>query len=113
MIATRPLIASTTLLLAAVGAAAVPLSAGAAADTCQGKVATIVQSTGTVNGTDGDDVIVAGSGDSVCPVTTVLRGRRERHRVRRWWRSRCVRRRQRGGLHRAASATTTEKGCRR
>ena len=74
MIATRQLIASSTLLLAAVGVTAVPVSAGAAVDTCQGKVATIVQSTGTVNGTDGDDVIVAGSGDPFAPVTTVLAG---------------------------------------
>jgi Ca2+-binding RTX toxin-like protein len=74
MIATRQLIASSTLLLAALGVTAVPLSADAAVDTCQGKVATIVQSTGTVNGTDGDDVIVAGSGDPFDPVTTVLAG---------------------------------------
>jgi hypothetical protein len=74
MIATRQLIASSTLLLAALGVTAVPLSADAAIDTCQGKVATIVQSTGTVNGTDGDDVIVAGSGDPSDPVTTVLAG---------------------------------------
>ena len=58
---------------------AVPLLALApapahAVDTCQGKVATIVQSTGTVNGTDGDDVIVAGSDDPFDPVTTVLAG---------------------------------------
>jgi Ca2+-binding RTX toxin-like protein len=58
---------------------AVPLIALApapaqAVDTCQGKVATMVQSTGTVNGTDGDDVIVAGSDDPFDPVTTVLAG---------------------------------------
>ena len=58
---------------------AVPLLALApapaqAVDTCQGKVATIVQSTGTVNGTDGDDVIVAGDDHDSYATTTVLAG---------------------------------------
>lgn len=47
--------------------AAVPANA-ADGEMCQGKPATIVQATGTVNGTDGDDVIVGGA------YTTVLAG---------------------------------------
>lgn len=57
---TRNLIASTALLLVALGVTAVPGSADAAVETCQGKDATIVKKTGTVVGTDGADVIVGG-----------------------------------------------------
>ena len=57
---TGNIIASSALLLAAVGGTALPASARAAADTCQGKDATIVKETGTVNGTEGDDVIIGG-----------------------------------------------------
>jgi hypothetical protein len=56
----RTLIVRSVLLLAALGAFVAPVTAAAAADTCQGKEATIVKPTGTVVGTDGDDVIVGG-----------------------------------------------------
>ena len=61
------------VLLAVPLLALVPAPAQAV-DTCQGKVATIVQSTGTVNGTDGDDVIVAGDDHDSYATTTVLAG---------------------------------------
>ena len=48
--------------------------AQAAAETCQGKPATIVQASGTVNGTDGADVIVAGDLVSSSKIT-VLAGK--------------------------------------
>jgi Ca2+-binding RTX toxin-like protein len=50
-------------LALALALAGLPLAAPAqaAAETCQGKEATIVKKTGTVVGTDGDDVIVGGA----------------------------------------------------
>jgi Ca2+-binding RTX toxin-like protein len=45
--------------------------AQASADTCQGKTATIVQTGGTVNGTDGDDVIVAKASNASERVTVL------------------------------------------
>ena len=65
---TRNLIVFAALLLATLGVAVAPVSAEAAVDTCQGKDATIVKETGTVSGTDGDDVIIGG------PYTVVLAG---------------------------------------
>jgi Ca2+-binding RTX toxin-like protein len=57
----------TLLVALALGALAVatPANADRGAETCQGKSATIVQTGGTVNGTDGDDVIVGGSDTNV------------------------------------------------
>jgi Ca2+-binding RTX toxin-like protein len=57
---TRNLIAASALLLLSFGVVAVPVSADAAVETCQGKDATIVKKTGTVVGTAGDDVIIGG-----------------------------------------------------
>lgn len=54
------------MLLTLVAAPLVAPSAVAVdGETCQGKPATIVQQSGTVNGTDGDDVIVAGLASKV------------------------------------------------
>lgn len=68
----RTLNGATALLLGALAVSLLPGPVGAAADaaarTCQGREATIVKETGTVAGTDGDDVIIGG------PYTVVLAG---------------------------------------
>ncbi|GAB3256612.1 hypothetical protein [Nocardioides dilutus] len=72
-----PLTLAGLALLAAGTAAPTYAEAVAAAEECQGKPATIVQSEGTVTGTDGNDVIVggretkvrAGAGDDTVCVT--------------------------------------------
>jgi Ca2+-binding RTX toxin-like protein len=64
---------SITVAGLAMVTAGLPLAAPAqaAAETCQGKTATIVQTGGTVNGTDGDDVIVAKASNASEGVTVL------------------------------------------
>jgi Ca2+-binding RTX toxin-like protein len=55
----------TVLSAVAATALVIPQAQAAKGETCQGKQATIVQTTGTVEGTEGDDVIVGGSDTKV------------------------------------------------